>query len=137
MTEANVHDPGPGVAGDRGEEHATAAREPLTIGKATVRIGTASWTDPTMTAPGVFYPPDAGTAEERLVYYANQFPIVEVDSTYYALPVRRTGELWLARTPPDFPSSAAAAASRPLTAPTPASSCANTTCPPRAVTRSV
>ena len=102
MTEANVHDPGPGVAGDRGEEHATAAREPLTIGKATVRIGTASWTDPTMTAPGVFYPPDAGTAEERLVYYANQFPIVEVDSTYYALPARRTGELWLERTPPDF-----------------------------------
>jgi uncharacterized protein YecE (DUF72 family) len=102
MTEANVHDPGPEVAGGRGEAHATAAREPLTIGKATVRIGTASWTDPTMTAPGVFYPPDAGTAEERLVYYANQFPIVEVDSTYYALPARRTGELWLERTPPDF-----------------------------------
>ena len=55
-----------------------------------------------MTAPGVFYPPDAGTAEDRLVYYANQFPIVEVDATYYALPARRTGELWLERTPPDF-----------------------------------
>lgn len=67
-----------------------------------MRIGTASWTDPTMTAPGVFYPPDAGTAEDRLVYYANQFPIVEVDATYYALPARRTGELWLERTPPDF-----------------------------------
>ncbi|HEX7069105.1 MAG TPA: DUF72 domain-containing protein [Candidatus Limnocylindria bacterium] len=102
MTEANVHDPGPAVAGDRGDAHAAAAREPLTIGRASVRIGTASWTDPTMTAPGVFYPPDAGTAEERLVYYANQFPIVEVDSTYYALPARRTGELWLERTPPDF-----------------------------------
>ncbi len=102
MTEANVHDPGPAVAGDRGDAHAAAAREPLTIGRASVRIGTASWTDPTMTAPGVFYPPDAGKAEERLVYYANQFPIVEVDSTYYALPARRTGELWLERTPPDF-----------------------------------
>ena len=42
------------------------------------------------------------TAEDRLVYYANQFPIVEVDATYYALPSRRTGELWLERTPPDF-----------------------------------
>ena len=102
MTATNPHDPGPEPAGRRGDAHATAAREPLTIGDATIRIGTASWTDPTMTAPGVFYPPDAGSAEDRLIYYANQFPLVEVDATYYALPARRTGELWLERTPPDF-----------------------------------
>jgi uncharacterized protein YecE (DUF72 family) len=102
MVEVNPHDPGPELAGRRGEAHATAAREPIEIEGATVRIGTASWTDPTMTAPGVFYPPDAGTAEDRLVYYADQFPMVEVDATYYALPARRTGELWLERTPPDF-----------------------------------
>ena len=102
MTDVNPHDPGHELAGDRGEAHATAAREPIRMGGATVRIGTASWTDPTMTAPGVFYPPDAGSAEDRLVYYANQFPIVEVDATYYALPSRTQGELWLERTPPDF-----------------------------------
>ena len=102
MNAANAHDPGPQLAGERGEAHATAAREPLVVEGATVRIGTASWTDPTMTAPGVFYPPDAVNAEDRLVFYANQFPIVEVDATYYALPSRRTGELWLERTPPDF-----------------------------------
>ena len=102
MSDQNPHDPGPDAAAERGEAHATAAREPLSIGRASVRIGTASWTDPTMTAPGVFYPPDAGTAEDRLVYYANQFPLVEVDATYYALPARRTAELWLERTPPDF-----------------------------------
>ncbi len=102
MTEVSVHDPGPEAAAERGEAHATAAREPISIGGASVRIGTASWTDPTMTAPGVFYPPDAGTAEDRLVYYANQFPLVEVDATYYALPARRTAELWMERTPPDF-----------------------------------
>jgi uncharacterized protein YecE (DUF72 family) len=102
MSEGSPHDPGPDAAGARAESHATAAREPLTFGGAKVRIGTASWTDPTMTAPGVFYPPDAGSAEDRLVYYANQFPIVEVDATYYALPARRTGELWLERTPADF-----------------------------------
>ncbi len=102
MTQVNVHDPGAEAAAERGEAHATAAREPISIGGASVRIGTASWTDPTMTAPGVFYPPDAGTAEDRLVYYANQFPLVEVDATYYALPARRTAELWLERTPPDF-----------------------------------
>jgi uncharacterized protein YecE (DUF72 family) len=67
-----------------------------------VRIGTASWTDPTMTAAGVFYPSEADTAEERLQYYASRFPVVEVDATYYALPSRRLSELWVARTPPDF-----------------------------------
>ncbi len=102
MSSDNPHDPGPDAAGRRGEAHADAPREPIRIGAASVRIGTASWTDPTMTAPGVFYPPDAGTAEDRLVYYANQFPLVEVDATYYALPARRTAELWLERTPPDF-----------------------------------
>jgi uncharacterized protein YecE (DUF72 family) len=55
-----------------------------------------------MTARGVFYPDAADTAEERLGYYASRFPIVEVDATYYALPSRRTAELWVERTPPDF-----------------------------------
>jgi len=96
------HDPGPETAAERGEEHATAARQPFGLAEATVRIGTASWTDPTMTAPGVFYPPDATTAEDRLRFYADQFPIVEVDATYYALPTRRMGEAWLERTPPEF-----------------------------------
>ena len=67
-----------------------------------IRIGTASWTDPTMTAAGVFYPEGADSAEERLAYYASKFPLVEVDATYYALPSRRTAELWVERTPPDF-----------------------------------
>ena len=33
------------------------------------------------------------TAEERLQYYASQFPLVEIDATYYALPVARVAEL--------------------------------------------
>src|SRR6266496_3099165 len=94
------HDPGPQVAAERGEAEAEAARYPLTVEEATVRIGTASWTDPTMVEPGVFYPPGAINAEDRLRYYADQFPIVEVDATYYALPTRRIGELWMERTPP-------------------------------------
>jgi uncharacterized protein YecE (DUF72 family) len=99
---AATHDPGPELAAERGEEHADAPRHPFQVGEGTVRIGTASWTDPTMTAPGVFYPPDATTAEDRLRFYAGQFPIVEVDATYYALPNRHMGEVWLERTPPDF-----------------------------------
>ena len=55
-----------------------------------------------MTAGTVFYPSGADSAEERLQYYASQFPLVEIDATYYALPARRTAELWRDRTPPDF-----------------------------------
>src|ERR671919_1922 len=46
--------------------------------------------------------PGPDSAEERLQYYASQFPLVEVDSTYYALPFPRMAELWRERTPPDF-----------------------------------
>jgi len=65
------------------------------------RVGTASWTDPTLLASG-FYPPHARTAEARLRFYAEHFSTVEVDSTYYALPSERNAELWAARTPADF-----------------------------------
>ena len=97
------HDPGADVARERLEGIEEAAVEPITVpGGGTVRVGTASWTDPTMTAAGVFYPSGADTAEERLSYYASRFPLVEVDATYYSLPARRTSELWVERTPPDF-----------------------------------
>lgn len=65
-------------------------------------VGTASWTDPTFTARGVFYPDDARTPEKRLRYYASRFPVVEVDSTYYALPTVQTATSWVERTPDDF-----------------------------------
>ncbi len=99
-----MHDPGPDAAGDRLDGvPGDLAASPLRMdGAGAVRIGTASWTDPTMTAAGVFYPEGADSAEERLNYYASKFPVVEVDATYYALPARRTAELWVARTPPDF-----------------------------------
>jgi uncharacterized protein YecE (DUF72 family) len=66
-----------------------------------VLTGTASWTDPTLLATD-WYPPDATTPEERLKHYASQFPLVEVDSTYYSLPGERTAVLWAERTPDDF-----------------------------------
>ena len=99
----NPHDPGPDAAGERASAVEKAASEPLvTRSGTTIRIGTASWTDPTMTAPGVFYPRGADSAEERLAYYAATFPIVEIDATYYALPSARVAAAWVDRTPPDF-----------------------------------
>jgi len=102
MARVDPHDPGAEPAGHRADEAGDAATSPIHAGKGLVRFGTASWTDPTMTAPGVFYPAGAKTAEERLRYYASQFPVVEVDATYYALPNRRTAEGWVERTPDGF-----------------------------------
>ena len=67
-----------------------------------VLVGTASWTDKTLIACGRFYPPEATTAEARLRYYASRFPIVEVDSSYYAMPAPNTAQLWAERTPNVF-----------------------------------
>ena len=67
-----------------------------------IRIGTASWTDPTMVRGQVFYPRGVSTAEARLRYYADQFCVVEVDSSYYSLPDRAIARLWVDRTPPGF-----------------------------------
>jgi len=63
-----------------------------------ILVGTCSWTDPTLLESGRFYPSWARSAEARLRYYASQFSVVEVDSTYYALPSERTTALWVERT---------------------------------------
>lgn len=65
------------------------------------RVGTASWTDPTLLRAG-FYPATTKTAEARLRFYAEHFDTVEVDSTYYALPSERNATLWAQRTPDSF-----------------------------------
>jgi uncharacterized protein YecE (DUF72 family) len=99
----SVHDPGIETARARAIAADDAGAQPIALTAAgTIRVGTSSWTDPTMTAPGVFYPADARSAEDRLAYYAAQFPLVEVDATYYALPSTRVADLWRERTPPDF-----------------------------------
>jgi uncharacterized protein YecE (DUF72 family) len=69
---------------------------------ANILVGTASWTDPSLIACGRFYPAHCRTAEQRLRFYAQQFPMVEVDSSYYALPLPQTAQLWVERTPADF-----------------------------------
>ncbi len=67
-----------------------------------ILVGSCSWTDPTLIASGRFYPAGVNSAERRLRYYAEQFPIVEVDSTYYSPPTERNSSLWAARTPDGF-----------------------------------
>jgi uncharacterized protein YecE (DUF72 family) len=97
-----AHHPGPMAARERVDRESNPPTLIQTLDGATIRFGTAGWTDPTLTAAGVFYPEDARTAEHRLRYYASLFPLVEVDSTYYALPAEKTAELWTKRTPRGF-----------------------------------
>ena len=65
-------------------------------------VGTASWTDKTLIACGRFYPPDCNTPEQRLRFYAQQFPLVEIDSSYYGMPTPQNAQLWAERTPEHF-----------------------------------
>lgn len=66
-----------------------------------IRVGTCSWTDKALVSSG-WYPRGRRDAEGRLRYYAAQFPVAEVDSTYYGLPSTRSSLLWADRTPADF-----------------------------------
>jgi len=93
------HDPGPVAAHDRAPDSNGVA---LRLGAAEVRVGTASWTDKTLTAKGVFYPNGVSTPEARLRYYASRFPLVEADMGFYAIPDRAMTERWVERTPDDF-----------------------------------
>lgn len=67
-----------------------------------VLVGTASWSSKTLIDSGRFYPPGVTSAEARLRYYGSRFPLVEVDSSYYAMPSAATAQLWAERTPDHF-----------------------------------
>lgn len=98
MTAAD-HDPGTGAAAARAPE---ASEKPLEHNGAEIRVGTAGWTDKTLTARGVFYPPEARTPEGRLRYYASRFSLVEADAGFYAIPDRVVTANWVERTPENF-----------------------------------
>jgi uncharacterized protein YecE (DUF72 family) len=64
-----------------------------------ILIGTQGWNYAAWVGP--FYPP--GTRpEEFLSMYARAFRVVEVDSTFYAIPDARVVRLWMERTPAEF-----------------------------------
>jgi uncharacterized protein YecE (DUF72 family) len=67
-----------------------------------ILIGTASWADKSLVDSRLFYPKEARSAEARLRYYATRFPLVEVDSSYYAMPAPQVAQLWAERTPEAF-----------------------------------
>jgi uncharacterized protein YecE (DUF72 family) len=75
---------------------------PAWDGPHSVLTGSCSWTDKTLVEEADWYPRRTMSAEERLRYYAANFPLTEIDSTYYAPPAERQVALWAARTPDGF-----------------------------------
>lgn len=94
------HDPG----AVRAKARADSAEFPrrFTVAAHDLRVGTAGWTDRTLTTRGVFYPAEAKTPEDRLRYYASRFALVEADMGFYAIPDRALTARWVDRTPDDF-----------------------------------
>lgn len=64
--------------------------------RARIRWGTCAWADHES-----FYPPGLKPSD-RLAYYAERFPLVEVDVTFYRMLSARTFAGWAEKTPPDF-----------------------------------
>jgi uncharacterized protein YecE (DUF72 family) len=64
-----------------------------------IRVGTSSWADPGFVKE--WYPPKL-PARERLPWYAQRFELVELNSSFYAVPDRSTVHGWVEVTPPGF-----------------------------------
>jgi uncharacterized protein YecE (DUF72 family) len=64
-----------------------------------IHIGTSGWSYDDWVGP--FYPSGTGKPD-YLSQYAEHFNVVEVDSTYYAIPARRLVQGWADRTPANF-----------------------------------
>jgi len=64
-----------------------------------IRIGTSSWADPEFVRD--WYPPKLPAAA-RLRWYAEHFDYVEVNSTFYAIPVQKVTRRWDSETPSSF-----------------------------------
>lgn len=64
-----------------------------------ILIGTASWSDPEFVRD--WYPKGLA-AGKRLEYYADRFDLVEVNSTFYALPTRAVTAKWARQTHEHF-----------------------------------
>jgi uncharacterized protein YecE (DUF72 family) len=64
-----------------------------------ILVGTSSWADPGFVAE---WYPDGMPARERLPWYAERFELVEVNSSFYAVPEPQTVMRWAEITPDGF-----------------------------------
>jgi uncharacterized protein YecE (DUF72 family) len=90
------------AAVDTGDLFSVEPSTDLVGRRGNVRVGLCSWSDPSLIKCKAFYPRGTGTSEGRLRYYASRFSMVEVDSSFYAMPSPANSVLWAERTPADF-----------------------------------
>src|SRR5438132_259767 len=64
-----------------------------------IRVGTASWSDPGFVKD--WYPKGL-PSKERLPWYAEHFRLVEVNTSFYAVPAPEVVANWCEQTPSDF-----------------------------------
>ncbi|HKQ36535.1 MAG TPA: DUF72 domain-containing protein [Verrucomicrobiae bacterium] len=64
-----------------------------------ILVGTASWTDPGFIAR--WYPKSVRAAD-RLAWYSEHFNLVEINSSFYAVPARAQVKRWCEQTPDGF-----------------------------------
>src|SRR5579884_4256885 len=91
----------PGDEPQAGADHEKLGAR-LHLGEHLVLPGSCSWTDRTLVQDSDWYPRRTMSAEERLRFYAGNFPLTEIDSTYYAPPSEQQARLWAERTPDGF-----------------------------------
>jgi uncharacterized protein YecE (DUF72 family) len=66
---------------------------------AEILVGTSSWSDPGFVEE---WYPDGMQARDRLPWYAERFGLVELNSSFYAIPDRTTVHRWAQATPDHF-----------------------------------
>ena len=64
-----------------------------------ILVGTSSWADPGFVEE---WYPQGLPAKDRLPYYSERFRVVEVNSSFYAVPERDTVGRWARITPDEF-----------------------------------
>ena len=67
------------------------------MGTSKIKIGIASWNDRSS-----LYPKWCNSPEDKLRVYSTEFPMVEVDTTYYAIQSPDVSSNWVQHTPDDF-----------------------------------
>ena len=70
------------------------------MSNSTVRVGTASWSEPEF-VKAEWYPKGL-PANQQLPFYAQRFDLVELNSSFYALPQARMCDRWAKVTPDGF-----------------------------------
>ena len=62
-----------------------------------IKIGAAAWHD-----IASYFPPGTRKTGDRLRFYSAEFPLVEVDTSYYAIPAKHVPANWVEHTPESF-----------------------------------